>query len=116
MVIRTRLRFTLTALALYVGVGLLIGYFAMNAYSGNYGLNAKQDLVVLIDDLTKELARAKADRAEWEGRVSLLRPEGLDPDMLDERARAMLDYVHPRDLVLLGRPVAGGAPAVAVAR
>ena len=26
----------------------------------------------------------------------------LDPDMLDERARALLDYVDPRDLILAG--------------
>ncbi|RZI39441.1 septum formation initiator family protein, partial [Herbaspirillum sp. HC18] len=25
--------------------------------------------------------------------------EKIDPDMLDERARFQLDYVHPRDLV-----------------
>ena len=33
----------------------------------------------------------------WERRVALLRSDKLDPDMLDERARALLDYVDPRD-------------------
>jgi hypothetical protein len=33
--------------------------------------------------------------------VSLLSADKLDPDLLDERARAMLNYAHPRDLVLI---------------
>jgi len=40
--------------------------------------------------------------------VSLLRPESLDPDMLDERARAILNLANQDDLVMLKRrpPVA----------
>jgi hypothetical protein len=34
----------------------------------------------------------------------LLRADRLDPDMLDERARAMLDYAHANDLVLMLKP------------
>ena len=34
-------------------------------------------------------------------RVALLKSQSLDPDMLDERARALLDYVHPNDLTLI---------------
>ena len=37
--------------------------------------------------------------AEGEQRVSLLRSDRVDPDMLDERARYQLDYVNPHDLV-----------------
>jgi hypothetical protein len=36
--------------------------------------------------------------------------------MLDERARAMLDYVHGRDLVLLGKPIRSAGAAIAAAR
>ena len=116
MVIRTRMRAVFTALALYLGVGLLIGYFGMHAYSGNHGLRAKQDLMLQMSELTEELGRLKAERGEWERRVILLRSDGLDPDMLDERARAMLDYVHARDLVLLGKPAATPTGAVAAVR
>ena len=48
----------------------------------------------------RELERVTAERKQWEHRVSLLRADKLDPDLLDERARAMLNYVHPRDLIL----------------
>ena len=47
----------------------------------------------------------KAERSVWERRVSLLKSESLDPDLLDERARALLDYVDVNDLTLrLKRP------------
>jgi cell division protein FtsB len=100
MVTRNRLRAALTAIGLYIGAALLIGYFGVNAYTGAHGLKAKQDLSQQLDELSKELARLKLERASWAQRVSLLRADRLDPDMLDERARAMLDYVHPNDLVL----------------
>jgi cell division protein FtsB len=101
MVSRKRLRSFLTALALYLGAALLIGYFGVNAYTGNHGLLARQDLEQQSAELTAELSRVKAERVEWERRVALLKADKLDPDMLDERARAMLNYVHPRDLVLI---------------
>jgi cell division protein FtsB len=104
MVTRNRLRAALTAIGLYIGAALLIGYFGVNAYTGAHGLKAKQDLSQQMDELSKELARLKLERASWEHRVSLLRADRLDPDMLDERARAMLDYVHPNDLVLMRKP------------
>ncbi|HEY4775757.1 MAG TPA: septum formation initiator family protein, partial [Xanthobacteraceae bacterium] len=45
----------------------------------------------------------KQERAEWQHRVNLLKSESIDPDMLDERARALLNYVDPRDVVILPR-------------
>jgi cell division protein FtsB len=51
------------------------------------------------------LARLKKERAEGEKRVSLLRTDRMDPDMLDERVRYQLEYAHPRDLVVkINRP------------
>jgi cell division protein FtsB len=117
MVSRTRFRTILTTLALYMGAALIIGYFGVHARSGNYGLRAKEDLAAQMQELSQEAARLKSERAEWERRVVLLRSDSLDPDMLDERARAMLDYVHPRDLVLVGKPAADAAtPALASMR
>jgi cell division protein FtsB len=102
MVSHTRVRAILTTLGLYVMAALLIGYFGMHAYTGDHGLKAKEDLALQFATLNEELQKLKGERLEWQRRVALLRSDGLDPDMLDERARAMLDYVHPRDLILLG--------------
>jgi len=101
MVTRKRLRSVLTALALYTIATLLIGYFGVNAYTGNHGLKARQDLVVQMDELTRELQKVKAERAQWERRIGLLKSESLDPDMLDERTRALLNWVDPRDVTMM---------------
>jgi cell division protein FtsB len=114
MVTRHRLRSFLHALALYVIATLLIGYFAVNAYTGEHGLIAKQDLDQEIGQLTRQLEAVKAERAIWERRVSLLKSDNIDPDLLDERARALLDYAAPHDLVLMLRSeVATRKPEVA---
>ena len=104
MVSRTRLKSILTGLVLYTVAALMVGYFGVNAYTGKYGLNARQELDQEIIALTSELARLKRERAEGEQRVALLRSGQIDPDMLDERARYQLDYANPRDLVRIIRP------------
>jgi cell division protein FtsB len=101
MVRRPRIRAFFTALGLYVLAALLIGYFAINAYTGSRGLRARQDLDQRIAALTRQIDDVKAERIQWERRVALLKSDHIDPDMLDERARALLDYTDPRDLVLI---------------
>jgi cell division protein FtsB len=91
----------LSALCLYVIATLLIGYFGVNAYNGNRGIKARQDLDVQIAELTAELDKAKAEHTLWQRRVTLLTSDSIDPDMLDERSRALLDFADSRDLVLM---------------
>ena len=104
MVSRPRLKSFLTGLALYMMAAALVGYFGVNAYTGKYGLNARQELDQEIIALTSELARLKRERADSEHRVSLLRSDRVDPDLLDERARYQLDYANPHDLVRMTTP------------
>jgi cell division protein FtsB len=104
MVSRSRLKSLLTGLALYAMAAAIIGYFGVNAYTGKYGLNARQELDQEIVALTSELARLKRERTQGEQRVSLLRSDRVDPDLLDERARYQLDYVNPHDLVRTTSP------------
>jgi len=101
MIVRKRLRSIVAAIGLYAGAALLIGYFGVNAYTGARGLKANQDLAHQMSALTAELAALKVERQRWEHRVSLLRSDAIDPDLLDERARAVLEHVDPHDLVLL---------------
>ena len=101
MVTRRRLRSFLNALALYTIAALVIFYFGVNAYTGEHGLIAKRDLDQDIAQLTHELEGVKAERAVWQSRVSLLKSENIDPDLLDERARLLLDDADPRDLTLM---------------
>jgi cell division protein FtsB len=100
MVSRPRLRAFLSTLCLYVMAALLVGYFGVNAYTGDHGLRAKQDLDREITTLTRDLASATAERERWQRRVALLKSDSLDPDMLDERARVLLDYADPHEIVM----------------
>src|SRR6476469_5337656 len=101
MVIRRKLRTLLGTLGLYVGCAMVISYFGINAYTGNHGLRAQQDLDQQFAALTDELARLKNERDGWERQVKLLRSNSINPDMLDEGARAVLSLRGPRDLTLM---------------
>lgn len=104
MVSHRRRRTILTVIGLYIFAAAFIGYFAVNAFTGNHGLRAQQDLGQQMAAMQQELNQLKAERSVWERRVALLRGDRLDPDMLEERARALLGYVDPRELTLLLHP------------
>jgi cell division protein FtsB len=101
MVIRPRIRAFLTALVLYIVAALFIGYFGVNAYTGKNGINARQELDQQIADLASEVERVKAERVRWERRVALLKADRIDPDMLDERARQLLNYLDPHEVTIM---------------
>jgi cell division protein FtsB len=51
------------------------------------------------------LATLTGERQEIEHRVALLSPSSIDPDLLDERARLMLNVAEPDDrLVIIKNP------------
>src|SRR4030088_3842486 len=97
MVSRTRLKSLLTGLALYTMAALMVCYSGVNAYTGKYGLNARQELDQEIIALTSELARLKRERADGEQRVSLLRSDPGGPDLVPQRGRHQPGSAHPRD-------------------
>jgi cell division protein FtsB len=101
MVSRRRFRGILTALGLYLVAAALIGYFGVHAFSGQRGLRAKHEIDQQMVELTAELDRLKAERQHWDRKVSLLRPDKIDPDTLDEQARLLLNFAHPHDVVMM---------------
>ena len=64
---------------------------------------ARADLERRKDVLAGELAGLREVKGRLERDVALLRPESLDPDMLDERARAILNLAHQDDLIMMKR-------------
>jgi cell division protein FtsB len=101
MVSRPRIRSIVTALCLHLIAALVIGYFAVHAFTGNHGLKARERLDQQFAQLSAELAVVRAERQKWQRRVALLKPDRLDPDLLEEEARVLLDYVDPRDVVIM---------------
>lgn len=79
----------------------IIGYFAYYAVEGDRGLRAYFALKLQTEMARDEFAALRHDRKKLEHRVSLLKSESLDLDMLEERARKVLDKVHEDDFVIL---------------
>ena len=92
-----RLRPILTSL---VCLGLA-AYFSYHLLNGDHGLDAHAALQNRVTALQGELAGLKAVRRRMERDVDLMRSSRLDPDMLDEQVRAVLNFAHPRDIVFL---------------
>ena len=95
--------------ALVPTVGLcLVLYFAFHAVQGERSIFARERLTSDIADARETLEALRSEREHLQHRVELLMPDGLDLDMLNERARSVLGYTHPHDVILLhqGPPAA----------
>lgn len=75
-------------------------YFAYHAVHGNRGLVALFSLQEQVADAERVAAEISEERGEWEHRVSLMGSSQLDLDMLEERARLMLNVGYARDTVI----------------
>ena len=83
-----------------VAGALMVAYFGYHLVQGNQGLRAWHALDIKIAEAKETRDALVARRALIEGRVAALRPESLDPDMLTERARALLNLGHVHDVVI----------------
>jgi cell division protein FtsB len=82
-----------------MGAAMMV-YFGYHAVQGDRGLIAWWNLRFEIERAEAVLTDVSAEKKTLERRVSLLRSESLDPDMLEERARIMLGAVHPTDYIV----------------
>ncbi len=78
-----------------------MAYFGYNVIVGDRGLLSQWRLADEVAQLERKFDDLKQRRAALEQKVSLVRPESLDPDMLDERARIILNMAHPNDITIL---------------
>lgn len=85
-------------LALCIG---LVLYFGYHIFKGRHSLQAHTQLKQDIKQLEATYKKLVRERAKLERSVALMRPEMLDPDMLDEQARSLLNYAHPNDIVIM---------------
>ena len=87
-------------MALPILGALFVCYFLWHAVNGDSGVLAWLQIHRNIEAAKTVLTETTTRRAAMEKRVSLLKSSGIDPDMLDERARIMTGLVHPRDYIL----------------
>jgi cell division protein FtsB len=79
----------------------LVGYFSYFAVFGNHGLLRWSRLQAAVEAKQAELQKLSAERVALERRVSLMRPESVDEDMLEEQARSRLGLTEADEVVIL---------------
>ena len=80
---------------------LVVGYFAYHSMKGDHGLNAYIKLTGELAKAEEVLQERRIKREVIEHRTNLLRPDKLDLDILDERARDVLNLLNGNERVIL---------------
>ncbi|WP_408887669.1 FtsB family cell division protein [Neoasaia chiangmaiensis] len=83
--------------ALFLG---LTAYFGWNAMQGDHGIHAYHQQLQLREQALQAQRDANDEQIVWKRRVASLDERALNADMLDERARAMLNLARTGDLVI----------------
>ena len=78
----------------------LMFYFIYHAIQGDRGLIAFWQLSKQISQAENTYLSVNSKRTEIQNRVMLLNPNSLNRDMLEERARFMLGYSNPGEIVV----------------
>jgi len=79
----------------------LTGYFAYHLVEGERGLRAWVRVAQELRLAKEALSAVSAERAALDRRVSHMRPEQVDPDLLDAQTRRTLDVVSPDEIVIM---------------
>lgn len=78
----------------------LLGYFGWSYLHGSRSVVKAAAVNARVVELEQRFAEAQAARMAADRRVGLLRLHSLDPDMLDERARELLKFTNPHEIVI----------------
>lgn len=98
--IKYRLR-GLVAPALFLA---LTYYFGWNAVHGKSGLESQAQQQQQLQAAQAQENAAHQNLLMWQTKVADLSGQSIQPDMLDEEARAVLNLANPNDLVIDLRP------------
>ncbi|MDF1608920.1 septum formation initiator family protein [Hoeflea sp. YIM 152468] len=74
-------------------------YFGYHSWHGAYGLDSAEALEIRRVELTERLASLEERRQHLERKVMLLSDGAVEADMLDERARALLNVARADEVV-----------------
>jgi len=79
----------------------VVGYFIYHSIQGDRGILAWVQLQEKLTQAKKELKKMAETRQDLEEKVSALRPESINRDLLDQQVRLQLGYSHPDEIVIL---------------
>lgn len=80
---------------------LIILYCLYNAFVGDRGLIITLDLDELISTKKEQLNQLERDRAILEAKLQGLMPGSIDPDYLEELAKAKLGFATSQESLLV---------------
>ncbi len=80
------------AVSLQAFAACMVVYFGYHAVQGERGFLSYVKLNKELAQIAAQEAAVSEERRELETQVAGLRPESLDLDLLDERARLLLNY------------------------
>jgi cell division protein FtsB len=103
MVLREMRRRAKVLVAPVLGLALT-GYFAYHLVEGDRGLRSWVRVTQGLRIAKENLAAVEAERAALEHRVSHMRPDQVDPDLLDLQVRKTLDGASPDETVIIQPP------------
>ncbi len=103
----TRLKKPSVLKQLFLTVLLLsfLVYLGFSAIGGQFGIDSQRQMVADIEVLGADKASLQAEIDSLKHRILLFDPKRLDPDILTERARALLSMAHPDDIIITEQPV-----------
>jgi cell division protein FtsB len=78
----------------------VLAYFAYHLVNGDLGMRSRELMAAEKKALQTTHAALVVERKRLEARVQLLRPDKIDPDLADERARMQLGYAHPDEIIV----------------
>ncbi len=86
-------------------ISLMLLYFVFHSIYGSRGILAYFKLQGELERTYTKLDNLRSERLEIENRAKLLRPESLDLDMLDEKARNMLGFAAANEKLFKPVPI-----------
>ncbi len=90
-------------LAVMAGCLTLLSYLVWHGLYGQRNFAHRDALLAQVAALDVEHRQVQEERQKLDGRVSLMRPESIDPDLLDELARRSLNFAKGNELILIGK-------------
>jgi cell division protein FtsB len=94
-------------LALTVALVGFQGYLGFSAIGGQFGIESRTEILLDIDQLKARSSALQAEIDAYRHRATLLDSRRLDPDIVTERARALLNMAHADDVIIMVDPQSG---------
>ncbi len=90
---------------------LLVSYFAFYTFFGERSLLRLMQLEKQTQSASAQLTSIKTEHDGLQAKVNRLRPSSIDPDLLDQQARHVLNYTAPGEIVIMNRKTDASTPA-----